>query len=267
MPNIFISYRREDSAGIAGRLYDRLSTHFGKDSVFIDIDAIPAGVDFREHLRNAVTRGDAFIAVIGERWLSRDSDGLRRIDDPSDHLRIEIATALTQNVLVIPALVGPVSMPRAADLPEDLLPLVFRNAIQIDQGKDFNNHVQRLINELQDAVPTEQAGARTTLSELSQQFLLAHTAMDITRVLYLVEQYLSQHPNSVDGRMLLDKIRTATIREQDWLARDRMHRYRPMASAPHLPSASKGNAGCGCLAVFGVGAILYAIYRVGAMLF
>ena len=88
MPKIFISYRREDSEHVTGRIYDRLESHFGRDNVFLDVDAIPLGVDFREHLGRAVGRCDVLLAVIGERWLDIPSlkgpnQGRRRLDDPA----------------------------------------------------------------------------------------------------------------------------------------------------------------------------------------
>ena len=81
MPKVFISYRRDDSADATGRLHDRLSTEFGADSVFIDIDNIPYGVDFRKHLAEAVEKCDVFLAIIGDSWLDiRDSEGTRRLE-------------------------------------------------------------------------------------------------------------------------------------------------------------------------------------------
>ena len=94
MPKIFISYRREDSIGIAGRIYDRLCLKFGRESVFMDVDAIPLGVDFRQHLTDAVGQCDILLAVIGERWLTIADHGHRRLDNPADFVRIEIETAL-----------------------------------------------------------------------------------------------------------------------------------------------------------------------------
>jgi hypothetical protein len=115
---IFISYRRDDSAGYAGRLYDRLAEHFGKDSIFMDIDTIPPGVDFVEHIEGAVGECAALIALIGKRWLTiEDDQGKRRISNPHDFVRIEVAAALDRNIRVIPALVGRAAMPRADQLP------------------------------------------------------------------------------------------------------------------------------------------------------
>ena len=74
MPKIFLSYRREDSAAEAGRIYDRLRIHFGDNAVFMDIDAIPFGVDFREHIREAVEQCGILLAVIGPNWFGPAGD-------------------------------------------------------------------------------------------------------------------------------------------------------------------------------------------------
>ena len=147
MPKIFISYRRKDSQEITGRIFDHLEGYFGRNSVFIDIDNIPLGVDFREHLGHAVTQCDVLLAIVGKTWLDSEKteSGKRRLDDPGDFVRIEVESALQRNIPVIPVLVGNASMPPAADLPESLRPLVFRNATDVGSGREFRDHVTRLI--------------------------------------------------------------------------------------------------------------------------
>ena len=110
---IFISYRRDDSAGYAGRLFDHLAARFGAKNVFMDIDTIEPGEDFRTVVENAVSTCDVVLAMIGKQWLSlSDAQGGRRLDDPRDWVRIEIATALANSrVRVIPVLVRDASMP------------------------------------------------------------------------------------------------------------------------------------------------------------
>jgi hypothetical protein len=104
MSKIFLSYRRQDSAGITGRISDRLRVHFGNDAVFMDIDNIPFGVDFREHIAAEVGQCDVALAVIGPRW-SGKTKASRRIDDPKDFVRIEIESALQRGIPVIPVLI------------------------------------------------------------------------------------------------------------------------------------------------------------------
>src|SRR5205807_7936552 len=126
---IAISYRREDSTPVAGRLQDRLSTEFGVENVFMDFDSIPYGVDFREHIKRTLERADVVVAVVGPGWLGAQKEALRRIDDPSDFVRLEIAGALQRGIPVIPVLVDDTLMPKADALPPDLQSFAFRNAL------------------------------------------------------------------------------------------------------------------------------------------
>jgi len=144
MSKIFLSYRRQDTAGVAGRIYDRLRAHFGSDAVFMDIDTIPFGVDFREHIDTAVGQCDVALAVIGPRW-SGKTKASRRIDDAKDFVRIEIESALQRGIPVIPVLIDQTRMLAETDLPPSLAGLVYRNGTVVDQGRDFHSHVDRLV--------------------------------------------------------------------------------------------------------------------------
>jgi len=165
MAKIFISYRREDSEAHAGRIFDRLTARFGREAVFMDVDTIPFGVDFVAHLDAAVSQCDVVLAVIGERWLDARHEegprkGQRRLDDPTDFVRIEIGSALARDIPVVPVLVGRASMPPAADLPDALKGLARRNAAEVRPGRDFHDHMSRLIHgleELTDLPAAEQA--------------------------------------------------------------------------------------------------------------
>ncbi len=118
MPKIFISYRRDDSAAHTGRIYDRLEGHFGSGQVFMDVDTIRPGLDFVEVVQKAVGSCDALIAVIGRGWLgASDDSGGKRLENPEDLVRVEIAAALERNIRVIPVLVQETQTPLAADLP------------------------------------------------------------------------------------------------------------------------------------------------------
>jgi TIR domain len=154
---IFISYRRRETAGHAGRLYDDLVEHFGADRVFMDVTMEP-GVDFGETINEAVGDCGALVALIGDQWLTvTDADGRRRIDDPTDIHRLEIEAALDRKVLLVPALVQDAHMPRAEELPEPLHPMVRRQSVELsDQRWDYD--VGRLVNVLERALH-EAAGA------------------------------------------------------------------------------------------------------------
>lgn len=129
---IFICYRREDSAGHAGRLRDRLAQIFGKSQVFRDIDNMRAGEDFVERVTRTIGACRVVLVVIGRHWLdARNADGRRRLDDPDDYVRLEVATALNTDspATVIPVIVQGATMPRREELPPDLAPLSRRSAL------------------------------------------------------------------------------------------------------------------------------------------
>jgi predicted ATPase len=117
---IFISYRRDETSGHAGRLYDSLVGRFGPDRVFMDVDAIAPGVDFVHELQDALDRVDVLLAIVGPRWIEPDPSGARRIDDPQDFVRYEIRTALERGIHILPILVRGASMPSATELPDDI---------------------------------------------------------------------------------------------------------------------------------------------------
>ena len=143
-PAIFICYRRDDASDVTGRIYDRLVQHFGRHSVFKDVDNIPLGVDFREHLGDAVGRCDVVLAVIGRQWLIRD--GVRRhLEDMRDFVRLELEAALERNIPVVPVLVQGASAPQPEDLPQPLRPLVYRNGIPVRADPDFHPDMDKLI--------------------------------------------------------------------------------------------------------------------------
>lgn len=145
-PKIFISYRRADSTDIAGRIYDRLTAHFGKPAIFKDVDSIPPGIDFKEHLEKAVGRCKVFLVVIGDKWLEPTALTRKsRLHDPSDFVRIEIEAALSRDILIIPLLIRGTSMPMADKLPPSLRKLVYRNAIPVRSDPDFHRDMDRLI--------------------------------------------------------------------------------------------------------------------------
>jgi hypothetical protein len=132
---IFISYRRDDSSASAGRLYDRLIGRFPSNQIFMDVTNLDPGVDFVKVIEESVGSCDVLIAVIGRHWLiSSDEEG-RRLDNPEDFVRLEIATALKRGIRVIPVLVEGASMPRPGELPDDLKSLVRRNALEVSHNR------------------------------------------------------------------------------------------------------------------------------------
>jgi len=144
MARITISYRRDDSGVITGRIFDRLATHYGRDSVFRDIDSIPPGADFRHHINQVLDESDILLAIVGPRWLGARG-GQNRMDDEADPVRIEIEIGLRKQMPVIPVLVLRAAMPRVAQLPDTVKDFAYRHAVQVDADQDFDVHSARLI--------------------------------------------------------------------------------------------------------------------------
>lgn len=166
MRKVFISYRREDSQDVTGRIYDRLVEYFSADGVFKDVDNIPLGSDFRAVLDAAVGQAAAVLVVIGPTWASCiDQDGRRRLDSPSDFVRLEVKAALGKGVPVIPVLVGRARMPVSDELPDDLQPLAYRNGLSVRPDPDFNPDMERLAAALEQWVPRPPLAHRPTVNQ------------------------------------------------------------------------------------------------------
>jgi hypothetical protein len=153
---IAISYRREDSLPITGRLYDRLQAEFGRGNVFMDFDSIPYGVDFRDHIKHMIDTSKVLVAIIGPNWMGKHKHRGRRIDEPNDFVRLEIAYALERKLPIIPILVGNTQMPRSEELPQDIEALAFRNGLSLDVGIDFHHHAERLSSAIRRILTTSE---------------------------------------------------------------------------------------------------------------
>ena len=145
---IFVSYRRNDVAGDAGRLTDHLQRRFGKRRIFLDIDSIDPGIDFVQALDASLRETAAMLVVIGPRWTSlRDADGTRRLDAPDDFVVREVEAALRRGIPVVPVLMQGAALPTAADLPASIAPLATRQTAVIDHS-EFHDDVERLCDRL-----------------------------------------------------------------------------------------------------------------------
>lgn len=156
---VFISYRRTDTIHVAGRLYDVLEREFGSDQVFMDIDAIPFGVDFKNHIKRAVSETAVMVCLIGSQWRNPRWDqkrgwlslfGSRRVKE--DFVVTEIETALEEGVDIIPVLVDGMPMPGPDDLPSTIRDISMRNAAQLRAGTDFRRDAEKLLSELRSLV-------------------------------------------------------------------------------------------------------------------
>jgi hypothetical protein len=164
-PMIFMSYRRDDSGGHVGRLYDALSAKFGSERIFVDIDHIGAGQDFVQVVDDAVARCAVLLVVIGKRWAGTGRIGKRRIDSAGDFVRLEVAGGLRrQGLRIIPVLVGGAAMPGPAELPDDIKELTRRNAFELSDTR-WRDDVTRLVTQL-DLALGPSATPRTSLPSI-----------------------------------------------------------------------------------------------------
>lgn len=169
---IFINYRRDDSAGFAGRLSDSLSDYFGRDRVFRDVTDIAYGADFERVIDERIGESGAVVVLIGHNWGSVTNEhGERRLDDPNDYVSREIAAALESDVAVVPVLIGEASMPRKEELPEKLIELTRRNALKITDER-WEVDVNRLAKVLAIDVPGSAAQRKLDLLRSAALLLL-----------------------------------------------------------------------------------------------
>ncbi|MEM7356749.1 MAG: TIR domain-containing protein, partial [Acidobacteriota bacterium] len=158
MAGVFISYRRGDTAGFSGRLCDSLRDVFGPERVFMDVaGSIEPGADFHQVLESAVAAADVFVVMIGPEWLEvTGQDGRRRLEDPEDWVRSEVATALERQVRVVPVLVDGATMPQKDELPDSLKTLAKRNAIELRAAR-WDSDVEELVKVLRKDLGEEKA--------------------------------------------------------------------------------------------------------------
>lgn len=147
---IMISYRREDTAGITGRIYDRLVAAFGEENVFKDVDSIPLSANFKAYLQDVVSQCAVMLVVIGDRWLG--NGGENRLQDARDFVRMEVEAALQRDIPIIPLLVEGGKLPTEADLPPSMAELLFRNGTLIHNDPHFASDMARLIAHLKPIV-------------------------------------------------------------------------------------------------------------------
>ena len=168
MGAIFISYRRNDSEGESGRLFDDLVGQFGERSVFMDVETIEVGCDFRKAIDDSVATCGALLAMIGPGWLeARTETGERRLDDPNDFVRIETASALRRGIPVIPVLLRSAKIPRADRLPADLADLAYRNAVELTHAR-WRSDVQILVRALRPLLMKTEGEDRPTKSAVGR---------------------------------------------------------------------------------------------------
>jgi hypothetical protein len=215
-PRVFLSYRREDASGHAGRLYDALSERFGDENVFMDVDTIQVGTDFADAITRAVASCDALIALIGRDWATAaDETGRRRIDDPGDFVRLELETALERGVSVLPVCVRGASFPDEEGLPAPLAALARRQGAEL-RDTAWRDDVRRLIERIESLVRPQEPHRRAWWR--SRRALLAGGAAAATAIAVVVAVALLRggpgtpsgaFPNA-DERQLLSSVPAIT---------------------------------------------------------
>ena len=148
MTTIFISYRRNDDPYAARGINDALVKQFGNEKVYFDLDALLAGLDWREQIDKMVAECDVMLVVIGDRWLEADESGRFRLEDADDLVRVEVSSALKRNIPVIPVLVGNADIPDEDVLPEDLKPLHYRQYAEVRATSNFIAQIDSLLRNI-----------------------------------------------------------------------------------------------------------------------
>ena len=161
---IFISYRRDDAKAEARSIYQHLERSYGRDSLFMDVDSIQKGLDFTQVLGKSLADTAVMLVVMGRTWLHQQDDtGRRRLDDPADYVRLEIATALRSNIPVIPVRVDGARLPRTEELPPDLQPLARRQGTVITH-ESFDSDVRGLAEDLRKLLPVAKGESRAPIA-------------------------------------------------------------------------------------------------------
>lgn len=232
MSKIFISYRRDDSAGYAQAIYSRLAQDFSKDRLFMDVDTIEPGVDFERVIEKAVGECDVLVAVIGKRWVGGEASGTSRLDNAKDYVRLEISTALARDIRVIPVLVDGMTMPSEDILPAPLRPITRRHAIEISNTR-FNFDVERLITAVR-RVPTEGGEIKRENTSASPS-----------------EQHVTRKPKSFALRRLIYGVATAGVaviilsltiwwtKRQEPKQTDKLEPHKQMGASVRKPKKAK----------------------------
>jgi hypothetical protein len=204
MVNVFISYRRDDSAGYAGRLTDALEKRLGKDAVFRDVEDIKPGEDFIKALERNLHNARVFLVIMGKDWLTvKDSQGRRRLESPNDYVRIEIESAMRLKGLIIPVLVEGAVMPKPEELPRAIAALANRHAIDMTDSR-WDEDIERLIKII-NAFPDERLkGKSLASSKWFWRITLSSALILITGILFFIFQTYFLIPD-VSGHWYFDR--------------------------------------------------------------
>jgi formylglycine-generating enzyme len=197
--NIFISYRRKDQPFAAGRVYHDLKRVFGKDSLFKDVDNIAPGADFRKLIFDKIDSCQVFLSIIGDDWRGKTPDGLCRIFDKNDYIKLETECALKNGIKIIPVLLGDCEMPQKNDLPEEIHGLLQIHAARLRTDPDWERDIEKLIETIQGY------SNQFTLSKSQNEEDLWHAA-DKANIIKRFKGYLNAYPQGKYAKTALSRI-------------------------------------------------------------
>jgi hypothetical protein len=184
MPSIFISYRREESPDLSGRIGDFLERQFGSRAVFRDVDAILAGSNFVKAIQRALDDARVMLVIIGPHWIHmREANGWRRIDLPTDFVHYEIATALRTGKLVVPILVDGASLPTAAELPPDIAALADATPVVVRNDPYFADDMAHAVATFRRTVAWQPASIGVLVAALGGLIGLAYFLLRAARMI------------------------------------------------------------------------------------
>ena len=204
MTKIFISYRRSDDPYAARSINDALCRKFDKQNIYFDLDALQAGLDFREQIDAMVAKCDVMLVVIGDRWLEADDSGRSRLEKEDDLVLLEVSSALTRKIPVIPILVGKATIPSKDSLPDEIKSLVYRQAVEVRATANFGAQVERLLLSIE-AVVRE---VKARMEELEEEAAWRKAKKQNT--LHALKTYVRNYP---DGKFIEEA--NQTIQRQD----------------------------------------------------
>ena len=244
MRAIFISYRREDAEGQAGRLFDDLTKHFGENAVFMDVTGIAAGRDFRRVIEEHVASCGVLLAMIGKDWIdAKDESGRRRLEDPADFVRLETASALKRDIPVVPVLVQGARMPRREQLPEDIAELAYRNGVELTHAR-WDSDVQVLIKALSPYMESETKKPQPTGPGPTRIWPMAVAGLVVAAVMAIggYAWYQTSSQRAEEQRLAEEKRTQDDIAERQRLADERRKQAEADRRAREAAAAAKAAA-------------------------
>lgn len=231
MKKAFISYRRQDTQGYAHSLYDRLRMNFNNRQIFMDVDDIKPGQDFTKILQDNLRDCVVLIVVIGKQWVNiENGTGQRRLDNPADFVRIEVATALERGIPVIPVLVNGAPMPTQDELPDNLKALVKRQAV-VMTGISYEFGIEQLVSSIERYFGSKRRGREATSTTWYKSAAFKATWMTtfgfLALAVFLADDEETQGPSTSINSTATDNFHTDVASQIEQISRARQNQQVP----------------------------------------